>query len=107
MSCVLPPELVLAIACIAAEDMLVADRGSVVSLAQTAHFVYYTIAPFLYRRVVITRNNERAISLLLHNADACALIRDITVIWYNWTPEKETISNLTGLNSIAGVSGRV
>jgi len=95
------------IACIAAEDMLVADRESVVALAQTAHFVHYTIAPFLYRRVFITRNNEQAIGLLLRNVDACALIRDITVIWYNWTPEKETIFNLTGLNSIAGVSGRV
>ena len=103
----LPGEIVLEILRVAAENMVATDRRSVVALAQTASFVYSAVAPVLYRRVVVTQENESGISFLLLNADTCALVRDLTVIWYNWTPEKEIVSNFTGLKSICGVDGRV
>jgi len=103
----LPGELVLEILRVAAENMVTTNRRSVVALAQTASFVYFAVAPVLYRRVVVTEQNEKGISILLLNADTCTLVRDLTVIWYDWTPEKESVSNFTGLKSICGVDGRV
>jgi len=103
----LPMEIVLQILQCAAEAFVYSDRQSAVALAQTSSLGYDTIKPILYQRLAITKNNVAKIEAFIGNASLHAYVRALAIGEWAWQPPAELVANLTGLQSLSGITDRV
>ncbi|KAH7094085.1 hypothetical protein BKA62DRAFT_721143 [Auriculariales sp. MPI-PUGE-AT-0066] len=76
----LPIELMIHIFQTAAYMFRSTERGTVVKLALTASFVYDTIAPILYERLVVTHRNQGAVSMLAQTG-AVSFLEHVRFLW--------------------------
>jgi len=98
----LPTELAIAVIVEAAQHFAATDRGSAVSLALTASFVYRIVKPILLRRVFISSSNYKKIDSLLLTPGVGPLILDLNIAGTSWIPTPEVISGLKNLCCIRG-----
>jgi len=103
----LPAELALMVLHSTAETFTTSHRRTVVSLAQTAHFVYAAVRPILYRRLVVTRGNKRTIKDFLANKTLAVFVRELLIQQFDWSPHADILANFCNLNSLSGNPSRV
>ena len=82
----LPAELVGAILQEAVELFVASDRHTAVSVALTSKFIYRLVRPILFRRLVVTHDNESEIEGLLLRNDINDLILDLCLAQNEWDP---------------------
>ena len=102
MSDSLPMELILAILTDAAELFVVSDRASVCSLALTASFVRDIIRPILFRRMVVTDKNARAVGTALEIGTAGSLVLDLCLSYGSWEPQDQIVAGFTQIRCLRG-----
>jgi len=100
-------DIVLQILQCAAEAFVYSDRQSAVALAQTSSLSYNTIKPILYQRLAITKNNVATIDHFISNVSLHAYVRALAIGEWSWRPPAELVANVTGLQSLSGITDPV